>query len=126
MRDKKPSIEYLELVALCIGVITWGDSPKLRNCRVIIFCDNQAVMHMVNKCTSKCKNCMVLIRRLVLDGLKINRRVFVKFVPSKKNYLADCLSRLKLKAFKEAAPYMRKHPDTATRSIWPISRLWID
>ena len=67
----KPSIEYLELAALCIGIISWGQ--YLTNCRIVIFCDNQAVVHMVNKLMSSCSNCMVLLRMLVLDGLKNNR-----------------------------------------------------
>ena len=45
-----PSIKFLELAALCIVVITWG--RFLTNTRIIIFCDNQAVMHMVNNQTS--------------------------------------------------------------------------
>ena len=126
VRINKPSIEYLELAALCIGILTLGGSKELHNTRVIIFCDNQVVMHMVNNCSSKCKNCMFLIRKLVLDGLRNNCRVFMRFVPSKKNFLADSLSRLKLKQFKEAAPYMRPMPDCPTPEIWPLSKVWIN
>ena len=40
-RDFDPSIAYLELYALCMGIFQWqGD---LKNVRIIIFCDNQAV-----------------------------------------------------------------------------------
>ena len=125
VKENDPSIEYLELAALCIGVITWGNMKQMQNTRIIIFCDNQAVMHMVNNCSARCKNCMILIRKLVLDGLRNNRRVFVKFVPSKQNYLADCLSRLKLTAFQRAAPNMRQFPDKPTSEIWPLSNIWV-
>ena len=94
IKKYKLSIEYLELAVLCIGVITWGH--LLQNQRIIIFCDNQVVLCMVNNMTSKCKNCMVLIRLLVLDNLRHNRRVSVKYVTSKNNFLADYLSRLKI------------------------------
>ena len=124
--EYSPSIEYLELVALCIGILSWSENPKLNNARVIIFCDNQAVMHMVNNSTSRCPRCMELLRLLILDNLKHNRRVFVRFVPSKKNFRADCLSRMKIKEFREAAPYMRQFPDRATKAIWPISQFWRD
>ena len=63
----KPSIEYLELFALCTGVLTW--ESQLRNCRIILFCDNQAVVQMVNSISSSCWNCMYLLRILVLNGL---------------------------------------------------------
>ena len=42
IREFSPSIEYLELAALCIGVMSWGH--LLTNCRIVIFCDNQAVV----------------------------------------------------------------------------------
>ena len=54
-----PSIEYLELYALCVGIFTWSD--HFQNQRIIIFCDNMSVVNMVNQTSSKCKNCMVLI-----------------------------------------------------------------
>ena len=68
------SIEYLELFALAAAVLTWG--AKLRNCRITVYCDNLSVVNMVNASTSSCKNCMYLIRLLVLSGLVDNRRVF--------------------------------------------------
>ena len=40
-----PSIEFLELYALCIGVFIW--SNKLPNTRFILFCDNQSVCNMI-------------------------------------------------------------------------------
>ena len=80
LQNCKPSIEYLELFALCAGVLAWCDTPRLNNTRIIIFCDNQAVVSMVNNTTSGCKNCMVLLRTLVLNNLKHNRRIFVSYV----------------------------------------------
>ena len=60
LEKKRPSINYLELYALTVAVLAW--TPLLTNRKVIIFCDNQSVIHMVNNTTSSCKNCMVLIR----------------------------------------------------------------
>ena len=45
-----PSIQWMELYALAAGVLAWGS--KLANKRVIIFCDNQAVVGMINKTSS--------------------------------------------------------------------------
>ena len=64
----KLSIEYLELLALVAGVLTWED--KLKNIRMIASCDNQAVVAMVNNMASKCQHCMKLIRISV--GFKEN------------------------------------------------------
>ena len=34
---EKPSIEYLKLFALCMGIFTWENTSELTNCRVAIF-----------------------------------------------------------------------------------------
>ena len=54
-----PSIAYLELYALTVGIFLWAE--KLPNRRVIIFCDNESVLHMINSCTSSCMNCLKLL-----------------------------------------------------------------
>ena len=59
IKTKKPSIEYLELFALCTGIFTW--QHRLQNCRIVMFCDNQAVINMINNITSSCKHCMLLL-----------------------------------------------------------------
>ena len=70
----EPSIEYLELFTLTVGVINW--ISKFANKRVVIFCDNMSVVCMVNGVTASCKNCMVLIRILTLQGMKHNVRIY--------------------------------------------------
>ena len=66
MKSAEPSIEYLELYAVMIAVKLW--LKKFKNKRIILFCDNEAVVHMINDTSSKCKNCMVLLRILVLEN----------------------------------------------------------
>ena len=66
-----PSISYLELYALCTGIFTW--QSELRDCRIVVFCDNQGAVEMINNLTSNCEKCMKLIHMLVLNGLKYNR-----------------------------------------------------
>ena len=104
-----PSIEYLELYALCIGIATWD--RLLKNKRITIFCDNQAVVEMVNNTTSSCKNCMFLIRQLVLGNILSNRRVFVKYIRSCDNSRSDTLSRMNFNLYFRLSPNSRKEPD---------------
>ena len=52
--DKKPTIEYLELYGLVTGVITW--ICCFRNRRIVLFCDNMAVVHMVNNTSARDKS----------------------------------------------------------------------
>ena len=67
--DLDPSIEFLELYALTMAVLTWSWKPQMHNCRVTIFCDNEAVVHMINNSASSCVQCMKLIRIIVKDNL---------------------------------------------------------
>ena len=120
----KPSIEYQELFAVCVAVFTW--QHKLVNTRVIIFCDNQAVVNMINNSTSACRNCMRLIRMIVLNNLRHNRRIFVQHIRTDRNILADSLSRGKLQTFWDHAPEGTKElPEEIPEELWPVEKLWL-
>ena len=77
IQECDPSIEHLELFALVSAIITWTEEELLCNGRITVFCDNEAVVHMVNNSASGCMNCLKVIRVLTLQNLKYNRRIFV-------------------------------------------------
>ena len=104
IKELSPSIEYLELYTLTVGIVLWA--PRLKNKRVIVFCDNQAVVQMVNKYTAGCINCMHLIRLIVFTSLKHNVRFFTKYVDTHQNVLADALSRQDLTRFIETCSFL--------------------
>ena len=123
----KPSIEYLELYGVLSGVILW--IHRFKNMRITLFCDNQSVVHMVNSTTSSCKNCMVLIRLLVLEGLTNNVRIRAKYIASVENIYSDALSRINLKKFHDKARINGKifddNPTQIPEQIWPMSKIWL-
>ena len=88
------SMEFLELFAVLVVVLNWVH--RYRNRRIILFCDNQSVVAMVNSTTSSCKNCLALLRRLVLHCMTQNVRVFAKYINTKVNVDADLISRGKI------------------------------
>ena len=94
LRNSNPSIAYPELLALTAGVLEWA--KHFQNKRVILNCDNEGVVEMVNASTSNCKNCMVLIRLLTLQSMIHNTRIFARHVSGISNDLSDSLSRNKL------------------------------
>ena len=99
----------------------------LKNQRIIVHCDNQAVVAMINNSSSSCKNCMYLLRLLTLNNLVHNRRVFAVYVSSKDNDLADALSRLQFDCFwKLASPKMNKQPCKVSELVWPPTKKWIN
>ena len=118
----KPSIEYLELLAVCIGAFIWSET--MENKRILIHCDNMAVVSMINKTTSSCQHCMHLIRLLVLRSLQFNFRIFAVYVKTGDNGLADSLSRLQFERFRKLAPNMDKFPEKLPWELWPPSKLW--
>ena len=124
---KQPSIEYLELYALVAGMLAWNEEELLNNARITVFCDNVAVVHMINNLTSSCANCLKLIRVLVLDGIVHNRRVTCQYVKSADNILADALSQLDFQHFwKFAPPLMNRIGDRIPAPLWPIDEFWDD
>ena len=54
IEQEEPSIEYLELFAVTVAVLNW--LHRFRNCRIILRCDNQGVVAMINNTTSSCPN----------------------------------------------------------------------
>ena len=122
----EPSIEYQELFAVVASVLTWGD--LVRNRRICIFCDNQALVQMVNNSTLSCKNCMVLIRILTLKSLVTNLRVFARYISSKDNKYSDALLRDRMDLFWNHAKNDNKHFDSLPQDlpdeIWPVEKIW--
>ena len=119
----KPSIEYLELYAVCVGLFIWAE--RFTGLGLLIHCDNMSVVSMVNNMTSGCKRCMHLMRLLVLCGLKHNFRVRAVHITSKNNDLADSLSRLQFsRFFRLAGNRVNSTPEQLPSELWPISEIW--
>ena len=117
----EPSINYLELYAVTIAVMNW--IHKYANKKITIFCDNMSVVQMINNNSSKCKNCMVLIRIIVLQCLTNNVDLNVKHVRGKNNIFSDLLSRMKYKQFWQWA---RKTNKSFNKKPCPIPELLTD
>ena len=123
--SKRPSIEYLELFGVAVAIVLWAD--RLQNRRVVIFCDNQSVVQMINDAVSSCRNCMVLIRIITLTSIKFNVRFFARYVESADNTLADALSRGQFFRFwKNAGVGMNPFPTPLPQKLWPMEKLWIN
>ena len=121
-----PSIEFLELKALVAGLFAWRDQPELHNGRVNIYCDNQAVQGMINTLASTCNQCRKLIRLVALLQIE-NIQIFIKFVKSRENGLADNLSRQDFSRFWKLAANecIRSLPDDIPEIVWPAERVWM-
>ena len=124
VKQFEPSIEYLELYSVTVGIVLW--LYKFANQKIILFCDNQAVVNMLNHTTSSCRNCMTLIRIIVLQGLKHNVVVRARFIRSKQNSRADAISRKRFQLFHQLSNYQSNEiPCEVPQELIPMSKLWI-
>ena len=125
IKNLKPSIEYLELYAVCTGLFIF--SSQIRDRQLAVHCDNMAVVGMLNSTTSSCKRCMHLIRMIVLRSLKYNFRIFAVYVNTKVNDLADSLSRLQFDRFRKLTKGTPRHDTNAEQlleELWPALKIW--
>lgn len=119
------TIQMIEMYGILLGLSLWID--RLRNRRVVIFCDNEAVMHMINKSTSSCRVCMIMLRMITLWSMKNNTRVFCTYIKSSENWRADLLSRGRTSEYlyfagEQALEGEAELPD----ELWPLPRSWFN
>ena len=120
---ESPSIEYLELYAVTVAVLIW--IKKFKNSRILLHCDSDSVCKMINRTSSGSKNCMVLLRILVLECLIHNVQVTAEWASTGDNGKADALSRLEFDRFWRLAPNMKEQPTLLPADIWPITKIWL-
>ena len=63
--DILKDITFLELFPVVVALCIWEE--QLKNKRIIFNIDNQSVVHIINKKTSKSVRVMSLVRHLVLS-----------------------------------------------------------
>ena len=119
-----PSIGYLELYACTVGIVLW--LQKFKNRKIAIFCDNESVVRMINNNSSRCKNCMVLIRIIVFHCMINNVRLCAKHVRTKENAISDSLSRLNFKKFNQLTKgNFEDYPTRIPKELWLMEKLWL-
>ena len=127
IKENNPSIQYLEMYALLAAVLAWTHRYKNKN--LTIFCDNQNVCRAVRDSSTSCKNCMILIRILVLHCVTLNINLTAKYVKSAKNDLVDTLSRGKIKLFKKLADERKlsfmESSIPVPKALLPMRNLWL-
>ena len=104
------NIAILELYPIVLAIHLFGYC--LANKRILFSTDNLAIVHVLNKQTSKDKNIMCLMRNLVRSCLDLNILFRAKHIPGVFNTKADALSRLQIEKFRDLAPEAATSPET--------------
>ena len=112
------NIAVLELYPIVAAVGVWGN--QWENKSVCFYTDNQALVSILNKQTSREKVVMRLIRTLVVTCLKWNIHFIAKHIPGRLNTLADSLSRCQVDQFKALAPWANPRPTRVSHRLLPV------
>ena len=112
------SIAWLEFFPIVVSIVLWGG--QLKGKKIILNCDNEAVVNIINKQSSKCPEIMKLLRFFVLQCLKNFLSVCAKHVPGVNNEIADALSRFQMDRFWRAAPGARKEAFLVPDFLWRL------
>ncbi len=112
------SITWMEFFPILIAVVLWGD--ELKGKRVVLRSDNQSVVAIINKQSSKCPNIMKLVRFFVLQCLKCNLKFTARHISGKDNTIADALSRFQMQRFRDAAPGAEPRGTRVPQFLWEL------
>ena len=112
------NITTLELYPIVAAVVVWGDA--WRNTSICFFTDNEALVSIINKQTSREPCVMTLLRKLVLTCLLFNISFTARHIAGRDNSLADKLSRLQVAEFRAMAPWSEEFPTAIPITVSPV------
>jgi hypothetical protein len=102
------SIEFLEMWPIVASAHIFGHSMTRQ--KIMFNCDNQSVVHILNKRSSKIPRIMGLVRSLVAASMKHNFLLRARHLSSKANLECDLLSRNRVAAFLQIRPDADRAP----------------
>ena len=114
---QKLNIMTLEFYPIILAIYVWG--PLRQNHSILFFTDNESLVSVINKQTSRDDDVMKMVRFMVLQCLNLNILFKAKHIPGKKNVLADHLSRLQVNQFLNMAPLAQKKPCKVPHHLQP-------
>ncbi len=124
IRLYSPSIAWMELYALTVGVLLWSSNFCAK--RIVVNCDNKASVAMVNKQTSPYVMSMGLIRLLVHAQLRYHFTLSAQYIKGEDKTVADALSHFQEGHFQELCPHEESAPTPPPPFLWPLSSaIWM-
>lgn len=102
------SIAWQEFFAIVVACFLWSD--HFANKQIILFCDNESVVNIINSKRSAIPRIMDLLRFFTLITLRFNMYVRAKHIEGTKNLIADSLSRFQMDRFHSLVPQADRTP----------------
>ena len=91
-------LSFLELVPVLLALMTW--KSHFRNKSLLMFIDNEALVTIINKRTSKSKHVMPLVLLTMCNNIQFR----AVHIPGAQNCISDALSRYQMSRFRTLAP----------------------
>ncbi|XP_054839956.1 uncharacterized protein LOC129332750 [Eublepharis macularius] len=113
-------LTFLEFFPILVAVFLWGH--ELANHVVHFWCDNMAVVQVVNSLTSKSVRVMSLVRAFTLKCLQLNILFRARHMPGVDNGVADTLSRQQMDRFRHLAPGADSFPSRMPMGLWRLGK----
>ena len=111
-------LTFLEFFPIVGALWLWAE--EWANSVVRFWCDNLAVVCIINNLTSHSERVMALVRAFTLRALQFNVLVHARHVPGLENRVADALSRQQMDLFRELAPRAKELPEVLPVEVWEI------
>ena len=115
---KNISIDWQELYAIVVACYIWASVWAQK--RIIFYCDNQAVVSIINSKRSKSTRIMDLVRALTLKTMKYNFYFKAIHVPGHSNDIADSISRFQQTRFRRLAPHADQQPQPLPEELFRV------
>ena len=102
-------LTFLEMVPVILTLYLWGG--RLANKKVTFNVDNEALVAVLNRQTSKSRRLMQLVRPFVLLSMRYGIVFRAVHIGSKSNAIADSISRQQWARFRRLAPEAVRGPE---------------
>lgn len=109
-------ITFLELFPVVVAIYIWGE--QLKNKKILFHIDNQSVIAILNKKSSRSVTIMILVRKLVLACLHYNILLKAEHISTRLNSIADSLSRCDFQKFRRLCPSADAVPCAIPTHLW--------
>ena len=96
------SSAFFEIIPIVIAASLWGHEWSRK--RILLLCDNQAIVSVINKGRSESSLIMPFVRRLTLLSMQHHFLLRASYIASDQNGPADALSRFQMARFRRLMP----------------------
>ncbi|MGL5293018.1 MAG: reverse transcriptase-like protein [Aeromonas sp.] len=94
LAQNSASSALYELYPIAVACVLWGSAWSRKH--IIMFCDNEAAVAIINKGRSSCVAIMPIIRRIIWQSIMHSFTIKAEHIPRHSNEIADALSRYQM------------------------------